>query len=422
MDQYNLVSASDLPANASLHEWKRGMPDPVEMQLMWAGWLVVSVVAAVSSSAIIIGILASPTARASSFNLYLVMLAVPDFVFSSSCALTCALNFFNRFYTSVQMCDWQAWYVTFGIAGSFWLNAAVAAEVHTLLKQTKALRDYHPPSHRTVLVRCLAIYALCAVVSSWHLWRFFPFAASPMHGVACMASGYDQKSTLFFWLAYIPMLAGLPSAYAIYVAVDCWRTDLLNFKNITPVSRGSRVLAASPTPSCPGDTFEMDLMRRQMHARKTRQARQLSIYFCRIFLSVLVMWAPSLFLLILLPTRSGWGVWAGGTWGHLQAIVSAIMCLTKPDIREAVLGHFQCTCGRGEERNIWPANMSILFGTNKQLGGTNTWAKANVRAGDARAAASSGQSCDTEHTLEDSNFHSGGRDDRMDASTPAQEM
>jgi hypothetical protein len=422
MDQYNLVSAFDLPANASLYEWKRGMPDPVEMRVMWAGWSVVSVVAAVSSGAIFIGILSSPKARASSFNLYLVMLAVPDFIYSSSCTLTCALNFFNRFYTSVQMCDWQAWYLTFGIAGSFWLNAAVAAEVHTLLKQTKALRDYHPPSHRTVLVRCLAIYALCAAVSSWHMWWFLPLQASPAYGLACIADNNDQSSTLFLYFAFIPMVAGIPSAYAIYIAVDCWRKDLLNFNKITPMRRGSRVLAAPPSSSPPGDASALDVMRRQVHARKSRQARQLSNYVGRIFLAVIVMWVPSLLLFMLLPLRSGWGAWAGGTWGHLQGIVSAMMCLTKPDILEAVLGLFRCTCSRGEVISIWPATMPNLFGTNKQLGGTSTWAEANVRAGDAHAAASSEESGDSEHKSEVSDLKRGGRDDRTDACRLAQEI
>jgi hypothetical protein len=118
--------------------------------------------------------------------------------------------------------------------------------------------------------------------------------------------------------------------------------------------------------------LELEEMRRQMHARRSRQARQLSIYFGRIFLSVLVMWAPALFLFMLLPMRSGWSAWAGGTWGHLQAVVSVLMCLTKPDIREAVLGLFRCTSCRGEEGNIWPAKMSTVFGTNEQVGGSST--------------------------------------------------
>jgi hypothetical protein len=395
------------------------MPDPAELQFMWASWLVVSVVAAVSTSAIFIGILSSSKARASSFNLYLVMLTAPDFVFSSSCALTCALNIFNRFFTSVQMCDWQAWYLTFGVAGSFWLNAAVAAEVHTLLKQTKALLDYHPPSHRTILARCLAIYALCAIVSTWHLWWFLPFKARPIHGLACFAVDYDQSLTFFFWLAYVPMVGGIPCAYVIYIAVDCWRMDLL-FKNITAVSRGkSRVLAAPLETSCQNDAAALEEIRQQLHVRRSRRARQLSIYFGRIFLCVLVMWTPSLFFAMLFPMRSSWGLWAGGVWGHLQAVMSAVMCLTKPDIRKAVLGLFWCACCRGEEEKIWPAKLSKPFGTNTPVVGTSRWA--HKRASDARAAASSRQS-DTEHELEASNLNSGRRDgdERTDASKPAQ--
>jgi len=373
MDEYNLVPASEIPANASHYEWMRGMPDVADMQFMWASWSAVSFVAAASSAAIFVGVLSSPKARASSFNLYLVMLTVPDFVFSINCAVTCALNFSSRFYISVQMCHWQAWYLTFGIAGSFWLNAAVAAEVHNLLKHTKRLMAYHPPSHRTVLARCLAICAFCAVVSSWHSWRVLPLKTSPVHGLACIANDHDRHSTFFFWLAYIPMVAGLPTAYASYIAIDCWRRSLLSFTKATPGIQGSPGVSVAPPDgaSCIG-MVAMDALQQQIHARRSRQARQLSIYFGRIFLSVLAMWVPSTFFFLMFPMRSSWGVWAGGTWGHLQGLVSAIMCLTKPDILKAVLDLFRCRCCRADE----------------ELRGTKTSAEKSQFVYDAGAVAS----------------------------------
>jgi hypothetical protein len=108
MDEYHLVFASEIPANASHYEWKRGMPAPAEMQIMWATWWAAGVVSAVCSGVIFVGILSSPKARATSFNLYLVMITVPDLMFSINCACTCALNFLNRSYISVPMCKWQS--------------------------------------------------------------------------------------------------------------------------------------------------------------------------------------------------------------------------------------------------------------------------------------------------------------------------
>jgi hypothetical protein len=309
---------------------------------------------------------------------------------------------------------------------SFWLNAAAAAEVHALLKRTKALRDYHPPSHRTVLARCLSIYVLCAVVATWHLWWFIPVKASPMHGLACLADDHDRDSTFFFWLAYLPTIAGIPVFYAAYVAVDCWRKGLLNLSFSPTKTKGHasrRVSAAPPESSLQDDgVTTMEELQHQMLVRRSRQARQLSLYFGRIFLAIVVMWVPATILFLIYPMRSGWGVWVGGTWAHFQGVVSAMICLTKPDIKEAVLGLVPCRRSRGEEGSTWTsARISDLSSAKKKrgdtkLGDTNTSAEESQGACNVCVVGSLRHS-GVEHVSEfPEASNSGGHDHRPDVS------
>mmetsp|Transcript_10825 Transcript_10825/g.33342 ORF Transcript_10825/g.33342 Transcript_10825/m.33342 type:complete len:422 (+) Transcript_10825:92-1357(+) len=354
---WELIPLSEMPANASRYDWTRAMPPPSDRSLMWSGWTAVSALAALASVSIFAGILSSPKARASAFNLYLVALSIPDAIFSVNCAITCGINLAYGFYISVPMCSWQMFYVSFGIAGSFWLNALVAREVHVLLWSTKRLQFYVPPSHRVVVRRCGLVLVFSALVSTWHMWGFLPFRAFPSHGLACVAHEYDTASTFFFWIAYMPAIAFLPCLYAVYIALSCWWHQLLRLEGeegalahgfgrsgpLTPRADRSR------PPTSPEEGAEQepcapppDPAARLRLLRRNRQARMLGWYFARIFTVVILMWIPAVIFLIAVRFRTAWGVWLGGAWGHLQGLVSALMCLTKPDVLAAVMSLYRC--------------------------------------------------------------------------------
>jgi len=332
---WNLVHHSQIPLNASAYEFSRGMPDEKWMLFMWVGWVIVSFIAAVASASIFAGILFSREARGSAFNMYLLALTIPDFVISSSCTITCWLNYNLHFYVGNDMCRWQAFYASFGIAGSFYLNALVAHEMRRLLKATKRLEDYHPPSHRRVLLTSAGVLVFCVILSTIHMWGIFSLEAFPTYGIVCVVHDKTVPSTLAMWLIYMPLIAFLPCAYIFYVAINSWWNNLI-YLRAPPLAAEEEAANESP---------EMDSvaeMQRRMHIRRIRQARTLGLYFARIFLSVLLMWAPASVFLITLKLHSAWGVWVGGTWGHLQGLASALMCLTKPDVFDAVKDLYTC--------------------------------------------------------------------------------
>jgi hypothetical protein len=116
---------------------------------------------------------------------------------------------------------------------------------------------------------------------------------------------YDQTSTLFWWLLFVPCFLGLPVAYFTYVIFDIWKRGLL-----PPMGR----------------------------------RRNLSLYFFRLVFVYFFMWFP--FALICTVGNfvniSSWIFWAGAAWSHLQGLASALVSLTKPDIKEAVVSFLCC--------------------------------------------------------------------------------
>ena len=91
--QFPQVWQADLLLNASRYVWNRAKADPATLSATWGTWMVASEVAAAASLTIIAGILHSKAARSNVFNLLIVFLCVPDFIFSSLCGVTCALSY-----------------------------------------------------------------------------------------------------------------------------------------------------------------------------------------------------------------------------------------------------------------------------------------------------------------------------------------
>ena len=99
---------------------------------------------------------------------------------------------------------------------------------------------------------------------------WLPHEARLSAGLACLPHEYDTTSTVFQWVVFVPLFALVPTAYAMYVALDVVRGKLLPPEG---------------------------------------KKRDLAIYFFRLVVVFLVMWVPSIFLMFV----------AGG---HLPAWVS----------------------------------------------------------------------------------------------------
>jgi hypothetical protein len=272
----------------------------------WWSWAVVAILVGLASLIVGLGILTSRRARRNPFNMYLVYLAIPDFVFSFSCGITCLLNAINREYWSEWMCSFQNWYAVFGIGSNAWINACIMRELYRMLRSGERIRRYNPPSRKYVTAQALAVYLCMGCLGVWGLIEApsWPFYSETRSGLACLPVVRDKESTIVFWLVFLPLFAGIPTLYIIFLSIEIWRRKLLP---------------------------------------RNGRRRLLVVYFARLILVFYIMWLPTLFTLFILsqymsPTAN----YVGGLWSHLQGAVSAAVSLLKPDVYSAVRSFVTC--------------------------------------------------------------------------------
>jgi hypothetical protein len=149
------------------------LPVAVEFQVTyWSVWAWMSATCAAVSLGAICLVLFRPNLRAQPYNHFIVGLAFPDLVFSGLCAITCALHAAHgRWYdgeglgSGTWMCDFQAFYCTFGVAGSLWVNVAVTVELEALTTSMRRMQQRATPSIAKVYTRISAALALALVIS-----------------------------------------------------------------------------------------------------------------------------------------------------------------------------------------------------------------------------------------------------------------
>jgi hypothetical protein len=302
-----------LNENSTRYDRLVAAPSDERLVMYWFSWGSLALLVGLFSLSVLLGILSSRKVRRKPFNLYLLYLLIPDFFFSIFCGITCLLNALNGAYWSKWMCNFQQFYVVFGIGANAWLNAVVAYQLHKMLRNSHNRRRYKLPSKRQVTMQALAVYAWCSFLGSWGIYEApqdFPFHSGLVAGLACVPLEVDSASSVFFWVVFFPCFCGIPIVYVSWVTWDVYHRKLL------PPS-GKR--------------------------------RLLMIYFGRIVLIFLVMWIPTLLLIFVLSSwLPPWVPFAGGTWSHFQTFVSAVCILLKPDILEAVKMFVTCQWYRKE--------------------------------------------------------------------------
>ena len=275
---------------------------PPDEQLVkyWFSWAGLALVVGFFSLTLFLSLASNKTVRSKPFNLYLIYLIIPDFTFSILCGITCLMNAVNGEYWSHAMCNFQQLYVVFGFSANCWLNAIVAKQLHSILRDSHDCRRHHIPSAKTITKQALAVYAFTIFLGLLGIIEapWFPHESGPASGLACVPrEGEDTASSLFFWLCFFPLFAGIPILFVMWIIWDVYRRKLL------PPS-GKR--------------------------------RLLSIYFARIIVVFLIMWLPIMLMMFLFGSwLPPWAHFIEGTWSHLQGAASAGLILQKPDIKRA---------------------------------------------------------------------------------------
>jgi len=310
--------------NTTRYERLQAAPSDHDLVLMWSLWMAINVVVAVIVALVLFSILLHRKARSNPFNIFLVFLMVPDFLFSACCALSCLLNALVGHYWSAAMCQFQAFYVVLGIAANNWLNLAVGWELHSLLSSSRVFRKYTLPSNQRVVFISLSVYAYSCFLASWALWadRFdnFPHRIVTISGMGCLPLEYSRESSIFWYVVYFPLMTGIPFFAVLGMGFHIW------YHSLMPPSGRRRTLA---------------------------------IFFGPIIAIFAIMWLPY-FALGLSGAGRPWLVFAGGAVGHCQGAVSALITLTKPDVRQAFCRLIRCRFGKTEALPVSSSGFSFV--------------------------------------------------------------
>jgi hypothetical protein len=313
-------------------------PSDNDLVTMWSIMAAFLLIVWLIVATVFTGLALSKTARKNPFNLYLLFLMFPDFIYSFMCWITCFMSAINGEYWSPSMCRWQSVYLVFGTAANAWLNVATTREIHRLLRKSHRVARYYPPTRRHVVIQSVAIYlyslflALLILVKG----KWLPQDVDAQYGFVCLPMQYDRTALLFWYLVFVPLYMGIPTAYIMWVFFDVY------FHHLLP-------------------------------ARARSRSRALTIFFFRITVIFIVFWTPTMVVYYVVRGIAPWGMFVIGLWSHSQGAVAALVTFMKPDVKEAVIDF---VCCRWRVKNATAAcrtDESIgAIGFSSSLGQTST--------------------------------------------------
>ena len=132
-----------LDGNSTRHDRLQAAPSDAHRTIMWSLWAGISFCVGIFTLTILVAMMRAPSkVRKNTFNRYLFCLVVPDFVFASGCFIVNMSNAVTGQYYSDSMCQWQHFYLTFGVGANTWLNATVAIQLYRLLRKSALPQIY----------------------------------------------------------------------------------------------------------------------------------------------------------------------------------------------------------------------------------------------------------------------------------------
>lgn len=304
--EHPLLRASDLDENSTRWDHHASAPSDEALVRWWICIGTASAFVAIVVAVVMCAILMKAKTRRLSFNLYLVGLMVPDFIYSFVCGIFCFMNVaVGRFYSQMT-CLLQSFFLTLGIGGNYWVTLLIMRELLHMLRASKRCRRYNVASRKTAIKQCGMALLWSAFVATWGLlprsWNI-PLQTLSKNGYGCATLDYDLASCLFYWLVFFPAMSGVPIGYTIYVCFTIWREKLMP---------------------------------------RQGQRKLITIYLLRIVVCLFVWWLPSFFGILIYPKIPGVGNLFFAMWIHLQGAASALLMLGKPDVLQAVKDLLLC--------------------------------------------------------------------------------
>jgi hypothetical protein len=300
----------ELDETHTRYQYPRASPSEDTLRIQFAILATVNFIVAVACLIFIVALLRSreQLLLQKTFNLYVLFVAIPDFAASFFCFLTCAMSATISEFYSEAMCGFQAFYLIWAFTSNAWINAVITFQIHKLLRDSNVRRHYKPPTTKSATKHAIAVYIFATfmgLISAFSI-PWLPLETHLYSGFACLGMEYDRASTFFFWLAFVPLVMGIPILYATYVTYDIWKRKLL-----PPIGR----------------------------------RRALTIFLLRLVFLYFAIW-PFVITTALIGNfvpLSPWISWTGQLISHFQGLLSVLFCMTNDkDMRFAVLDLVSC--------------------------------------------------------------------------------
>lgn len=276
----------------------------------WAGpriaLAVQSAIAFVTSVVTIIftcALLANKRVRSQGWNLYLVLLSIPDAFYNvfRFCYGMVVLSHANTSLQTTFPIDW------FYAVANLLLNAVIVYQVHSFLRSFRRPIRVQPPSIKRVLLQSFVVYVLAALCG---VWMYF------LHVKGDVISGFDalrwrQIHTISLCCMVIP-----PIVFVAAICFDVWYRKLLPPSN--------------------------------------ERTRSLALYFLRVIFVFGATWLPFLIITACGKNSSRFFGYVGYGLSSLQGTLSVLVASTKSDVHWAVRSFLSCKCNApppvGEKR------------------------------------------------------------------------
>ena len=258
----------------------------------------ISFVTFLVTSIFTLGILSNIRARNHSWNIYLVMLSIPDAVY----------NLFRFFYgiivikglnTSIKTTwpiDW------FYAVSNLYLNAVIVYQVHYFLRNIQKSVRVEPPTIRLVLSQSLAVYLLGAGCGIWMHY---------LHTIGNTIAGGQHDRFLEIHKISLCCMVIPPVLFVTLLYGDVWYRQLI--------------------PTMEGDN----------------RSRVISVYFLRVIFIFMITWLPYMMLITYGLRNSRVLGYIGMSISSLQGTLSVMVALSKNDVYWAVRSFVTCQCNAG---------------------------------------------------------------------------
>ena len=146
----------------------------------------------------------------------------------------CHVQFYLLLTILVLFCtfdvQWQTWYAVFGFGASCWMNEVISNQLYTMLKTSHFWGRYNAPTIRHVAKQTLIVYfyaACLATLATCNGFGVIPYKGGAYQGYACVPKDYDDASTIFFWLGFVPLMLLIPLFYVLWCIIRIYKGGMI---------------------------------------------------------------------------------------------------------------------------------------------------------------------------------------------------